>query len=257
MKTIKNWMAFILPLTLIFLTSACKDDDDNGSQPTHGDLSIELDHGWGPSHAAFSLNQELTHPATQEKITFTKLRYYVSNIELTKADGEVWKEEESYRIATVGQSTSGVSMEIKDIPVGEYEAITFTIGVDAPRNTSGAQTGALSPSEGMFWSWTTGYIFIMAEGMSPDAPNGQFMYHVGGFEGSENAIRTTTLNFAGTNVNVNGTGKPKVKVKVNTARFWHGGISLNDINAIHMPGANAVVMADNFIGAFSFDGIEN
>jgi hypothetical protein len=257
MKNLKIWT--ILLSASFILLSSCKKDDDNGTngQPSDkGTMILNFDHGWGPMHLPFSLNTALIHPASQEEITFTKLRYYVSNIILHKANGEEWIEAESYRIVTVPGENPKVSLEVKEVPVGEYSSITYMIGVDEARNTSGAQSGALSPSEGMFWSWTTGYIFIKAEGMSPVAPFGQFMYHIGGFEGANNAIRTTNLNFGGNNLSIKEGRSARVNIKVNSARFWHGGISLGDISAIHMPGPNAVTIADNFIGAFSFDSID-
>lgn len=240
------------------LFTGCNDkDDDLDKNPTEpggtGKLVLKLDHGWGPAHDLFSLNTPLVHPLTQEEITFTTLRYYVSNIELHRADGSVWKEEESYRIATVTATNSEPHLEIDDIPAGRYNQITFTIGVDSVRNVSGAQTGALSPSEGMFWSWTTGYIFIMAEGNSPASPSGSFVYHIGGFAGANNAIRSKTMDFQGASLDIAPNAVPSIHINVNAARFWHGGISLNDIRMIHMPGANAVTLADNFIGAFRFD----
>jgi hypothetical protein len=39
-----------------------------------------------------------------------------------------------------------------------YNRLSFVIGVDSARNVSGAQTGALDPANGMFWTWNTGYI---------------------------------------------------------------------------------------------------
>lgn len=35
---------------------------------------------------------------------------------------------------------------------GKYDQVAFTIGVDSIRNISGAQTGALDPGKGMFWT---------------------------------------------------------------------------------------------------------
>jgi hypothetical protein len=255
MKTLFKNTLFMLALAGIAFTSCKKDDDDNnnnGGDGTTGKLELKFDHGWGPAHLPFSLNAALTHPMTQEEITFTTLRYYLTNIQLHRPDGSVWTEEESYRIVDVaGNSIPTLTME--NVPSGRYNKITFMIGVDSLRNTSGAQTGALDPAENMFWSWTTGYIFIKAEGVSPSAPQNMFVYHLGGFEGPNNAIRTRTLEFGGAHVDIASNARPSIHFKVNAARFWHGGISLNDINMIHMPGPDAVTLANNFIGAFSFD----
>ncbi|WP_316930094.1 MbnP family protein, partial [Hymenobacter sp. IS2118] len=44
-------------------------------------------------------------------------------------------------------------LALKDIPVGDYQSVSFTVGVDSARNVAGAQTGALDPNNGMFWTW--------------------------------------------------------------------------------------------------------
>jgi hypothetical protein len=108
----------------------------------------------------------------------------------------------------------------------------------------------------MFWSWNTGYIFIKAEGTSPQASSGNFTYHIGGFAGANNAIRTVTLPFNG-ELRVRANAEPSIHFNVNAARFWHGGIQLADLSTIHMPGANAALIATNFQGAFSVDHLHN
>ncbi len=253
----KGWL-FILPAFLIFSLTACSDDDDNGSDGNaKASVTIKFDHGWGPNHLPFAINTALMHPATQEEITFTKLRYYVTNIELHKEDGTVWAEDDSYRIVTVEGNGSTQEITLPDVPFGEYSAVKFMIGVEEERNTSGAQEGVLSPAENMFWDWSTGYIFVKAEGMSPAAPNGQFMYHIGGFEAPHNAIRTTTIAFGSQRLDVVAASSTSINLNVNAARFWHGGISLADVFSIHLPGDNATTIADNWIGAFRFDQLQN
>jgi hypothetical protein len=245
----------LLAISGLLLSSCKKDDDDDkngGGDNTVGKVELKFDHGWGPAHLPFSLNTALIYPMTQEEITFNTLRYYFTNIVLHKADGSTWAEPESYRIVDV-RGNSMPTLTLDNVPSGRYTKISFMIGVDSLRNTSGAQTGALDPAETMFWSWTTGYIFIKAEGVSPSAPQGMFVYHIGGFQGPNNAIRTRTLDFDGAHIDVAANARPSIHFKVNAARFWHGGISLNDVNMVHMPGANAKTLADNFIGAFSID----
>lgn len=239
--------------TVVYTTTGCKKKENNPPH-TDGDVELEIDHKWGMNWAPFSMNTEMTHPSTGEKMTFTTLRYYISNIKLKKEDGSWWSQTESYHLVTVNQNTSP-KIELEKVPVGKYSAIEFTIGVDSTRNVSGAQTGALAPSNGMFWSWLTGYIFIKAEGTSPDsgASNGEFKYHIGGFrnENNTNAVRIKTIDFP-VILEVKGGDDHKAKVHfyVNCARFWHGGLSLQNIHTVHMPGANALTLADNFKDAF-------
>jgi hypothetical protein len=87
-------------------------------------------------------------------------------------------------------------ISLKAVPA-TYNRIAFTIGVDSIRNVSGAQTGALDPAKGMFWTWNTGYIMAKLEGNSgvSNQPNQVFEYHIGGFSGSENVVQKITLAF--------------------------------------------------------------
>ncbi len=223
--------------------------------PEVSTVQLKFDHVWGPNMGAFALNQALVHPATTDEITFTTLNYYVTNIKLQKAYGSSYVQPESYHLIRL-QSGALVDLTLQQIPVGDYTGITFTIGVDSARNVSGVQEGALSPSNGMFWSWNTGYIFVKAEGSSPQSSNGQFTYHLGGFAGENNAIRTVTLPFSG-NLRVRKNAEPSIHFNVNAARFWHGGIRIADLSRVHMPGANAATLATNFQGAFSVDHLHN
>lgn len=252
MKT--NFKFAMLALALIGGVVSCKKDspepNPDPAPATSGTVTLEFDHKWGMNWDDFAMNTAYTHPGTSEEITFQTLKYYITNVKLKKADGTWWEQPESYHLVVVGENSSP-KVEIANVPVGTYTDIEYMIGVDSTRNVSGAQTGALSTANGMFWSWNTGYIFIKAEGTSPAAPSGGFSYHIGGFkdENNTNAIRVNTNNFGG-NLSVTGTGHPKVHFYVNAARFWHGGISLADLHTVHMPGANALTLADNFKDAF-------
>ena len=64
---------------------------------------------------------------------------------------------------------------LKNIPAGDYNQITFTIGVDSLRSTMDVskRPGVLDPAQGhdgMYWTWNSGYIFFKMEGISPAAP---------------------------------------------------------------------------------------
>ena len=40
---------------------------------------------------------------------------------------------------------------------GTYNGIQFLMGMDSADQNRGAQTGALDPVKGMFWTWNSGY----------------------------------------------------------------------------------------------------
>lgn len=252
----KQIFAALLAATAILTFSSCEKDDDHQHDGELGSVTLELEHVWGPTAAEFAIGKELIHPVTGDTITFNLLKYYVSNIKLQKTDGTWWVQPESYYLAGAATAEEGM-LKINNVPEGEYKAIEFTIGVDSLHNVSGAQTGALSASNGMFWDWSTGYIFVRAEGKSPHSPTGNFLYHLGGFEGANNAINTITMNFGAENLRASKNAAPMIHAKVNAARFWHGGVKIKDLSVIHAMGPEAVSMAKNFATGIVFDHIHN
>ena len=97
-----------------------------------------------------------------DHFTVTLFNYYISNIRLKKADGSEYVEPESYHLIRHGEGKT--TFTVSNLPEGNYTSMEFLIGVDAPRNTSGAQTGDLDVSNNMFWDWNQGYVFFKLEG---------------------------------------------------------------------------------------------
>lgn len=145
-----------------------------------GDEVLQLDSG----NYANSLGQDFT---------ITKFNYYISHIQLTRKDGEIYLSDQYFLIKE--EDSHSKMIELVKIPPGEYTSIQFMIGVDSLANCNGIQSGALDPINGMFWTWNTGYIFLKLEGtsMASNAPNGILEYHIGGFKSPSNCIRTANL----------------------------------------------------------------
>lgn len=259
MKTFKT-LSFAL-LASLFLFASCKKDKKEEPKPTtpvNSSFAIEFEHVWGPAGAPFKFNEQIVHPATGDTITINLLKYYISNIVLTDETGNTWKKEDGYYLVDASDA-SKMRLLIDNVPSKNYTSISYLIGVDSTRNISGAQEGALSPSNDMFWDWNTGYIFVKCEGISPQSPreNNRVFYHIGGFTGTNNGLRTNNHGFGSSKLNVRANAIPTLKIKVNAARFWHGGIKIADVSGYHMPNANSATMATNFAGGFSYDSIEN
>lgn len=250
-----------MAIAVVFLAGCNDDDDTNTTTPptdTKGNMFVKFEHVWGPAQDAFALNSELVHPASGDTLTFTKLRYYISNVELQNANGETWVEDKSYHIVDAENLAGGeVELALMDLPSGSYTSISYMIGVDSLRNVSGVQEGALDPAENMFWSWNTGYIFIKAEGQSNMTSNGAFTYHLGGFSEPFKASSEKYHDFQGATLEISPANNPSVHVIVNTARFWHGGLSTEQVPMMHMPGEMASTLATNFGGGFMFDHVHN
>lgn len=234
--------------------TSCKKDDNTTPTSTTGTVEINMAHRWGNSTTNFLLNMELVHPMTNDTMTFTTFKYYVSNIKFKKADGTWYVHPESYFLVDLSTSGSEI-LSVPNVPVGEYTDMEYTMGVDSLRNVFGAQTGALAVANNMFWSWNSGYIMVKAEGTSPNSGSGSFAFHLGGFMGTNNVVTTNSVNFTGNSLTVTGGKTSEVHMIVNPAKLWHSAASLATTSSLMMPGATAKTMATDFYSGITFDHI--
>lgn len=187
-----------------------------------------------------------------DSFQLTKFNYYISNIKFNNVDGSSFSEPESYHL--VEQETkSSLTFEVSNIPSGTYSSVTYTIGVDSLRNVSGAQTGDLDPAKGMFWSWSTGYIMLKIEGISPKSTQAGniFMLHAGGFKGDYNVLRTITLTFPN-NIVVNGDENHlHINADVQKALGSPNPVDFSKTNVIMSAGPSGKALANNYQNMFS------
>lgn len=244
----------IIWVITIVAFSSCRTNDYGIPITKEGTLTVKINYAWGAEQLPFSINQKLVHPKTGDTMTFTMLKYYVSNFKLKRADGIWWSHPESYFLVNA-QTTVSSTLEINGVPPAEYVAVQYTMGVDSLRNVSGSQTGALSLQNGMFWDWNSGYIMLKAEGNSPQSPTGAFALHLGGFTGSNNIVTIKNAEF-GRKVPIGGLYNPTMTIVANPARLWHSSPGLDSLSVIHMPGSAAHTMAKDFYNNITFTGIQ-
>jgi hypothetical protein len=249
-------------LAALTLASCNKKDEVITPAPEFGEFSMGMDHVIGSPPAtpvALALNTGSYTTASGETFTVSSFRYYLSNIKLTRADGSTFAQPDIYYLVDESDVASQ-EIVVKDVPVGDYTGISFTVGIDSARNVAGAQTGVLAPGQGMYWDWTQGYVFAKLEGNSPQsaATNNRFLYHVGGFRRGSNALRTMSPSMNGVTMKVRTDHSPEMHVKVDALKMLNGPNPMRfaDINTIMMAGANAVKVADNMAaGMFRIDHI--
>lgn len=250
----KSYLLLLLAATIGF--TACKKEEEI-TPGDKGTLTLEMEHVFGSNE--FELNAANYYTtAAGEQVKFSTFKYYVSNIVLTKSDGSTWVQPESYYLVNAADAASTM-LSIADVPAGDYTGVTFTIGVDSTRNVSGAQTGALSTTNGMFWSWNSGYIFLKAEGECPQSSDSSFVYHIGGYAGANKAQRIVNLSFNGAQSQVRKGASPQVHLSVDVANFFNGTTNLVVANGsmLMMPGAGAAAIADRYQNMFEFEHVHN
>jgi len=192
-----------------------------------------------------------------EKYTITKFRYYVTNISL-KNPTKNFREKNSYHLIDVSDIESqSISFSV---PAGNYTSLHFLLGVDSLHNVSGAQTGALDPAKDMFWTWNTGYVMAKLEGNSPSSTlvNHKYEFHIGGFAGTYNVVKSIELNFP-ENKSIHFTeGKTNIiRINADVDKWWQ---NLNDIKIaehanITSPGKLALAISDNYAKMFNIEKI--
>ncbi|TDG35758.1 hypothetical protein EZJ43_12105 [Pedobacter changchengzhani] len=244
--------------SIIFISS-CKKNEDAIATDTKGQFSIEFEHQ--VNGTALALNTTTYKNAKNEDFKISVFKYYVSNIKLSKADGTSVLLPESYFLIDESKSDSKL-ITLQDVPTGDYTKIEYTIGVDYARNFAGAQTGALDPINGMFWTWNSGYIFVKIEGSSPlsTAVDHALTFHIGGVTDPNNTIRKFSADINTANpLRVRADSKPKMHFIVNAANLFTGttDVSFATTN-FTMGGDKSVIVADNYAkGMFRLDHIHN
>jgi len=264
--------AVVLTVAASTFVSCQKDTVDAIDPGVKNTVSIEFDNRVGDQKLVLGNTPYRT--AAGEDFTVTTFNYFVSNIALKKTDGSVLNFPNQYFL--IRQADPGTqTIQLKDVPSGDYSAITFSIGVDSAKSVSpvAERTGVLDVTgygnDGMYWSWNSGYIFMKMEGTSSLAPlqtSGQKQYqlHVGGYGGGFNGgarlpnnLRTVTLPTT-TNATVRGTISPTIHLIVDAKKIFDGPnkISLATTNSVHSP-AVATPIANNFTSLFFVDHVHN
>jgi hypothetical protein len=229
-----------------------------GTPAPFGSLKIEFENT--VDTLPLVLGQNFKNP-NGDTVKVNMFKYYVSNIVLTKSDNSTFTDANSYYL--IDQSLPITSIVTLDnVPVASYKSVSFVIGVDSTRNTSGAQTGALDPAKGMFWNWNTGYIFLKIEGTSPQSGDAakKLIYHIGGFSGANKGLRTVNLSFGTATANVSTTAIPQVHLNCDISEFFKSPSLINvSTQYFHMSATttNNKMYADNFSDMITFAHVHN
>lgn len=176
---LKNIVA-VMALALAF--TSCS-NDDNKEITGQGNLLLEFDNVYGSSNLAF--NTPHTN-SNGEVVKINNAIYIISNIVLTKTDGSTYTvpKSQSYFFVNEANAASTI-LNLPNIPAGNYNKVTFGVGVDQAQFDMGASgQGTLwtdAQALGMTWSWAAGYKFIKFEGTvtSTSHTNANFRVHTG------------------------------------------------------------------------------
>ena len=178
---------------------------------------------------------------SKDTLQIETFRFYVSNIKLILNDNSEISEEKSYHLIDIEEPNSQIISISKNLNK-EIKKVVFSLGIDSTASVSGALSGDLDPTKGMYWAWQSGYINFKIEGKSSSCKtrNNAFQFHVGGYLKPNYAIRTIELETKNSNFEIN----------VDLAELFNQ-IKLSEINSIMIPGSKAMDIADKAKSMFS------
>lgn len=168
-----------LLFSLLFFIS-CEDDNDNNILPTS---SIQFNISHLVDGEAIEFNTKRYTNEVGNEYDIQEFKYYVSNVKLRNTStGELFIVPESYHLVNPTQDNPDFTIDIENVPLGNFNEIEFAIGVDNSKNYSTDNVGDLDPSSNMVWNWDTGYKFLLLEGNFYPADGSDkrgLVYHVG------------------------------------------------------------------------------
>lgn len=191
-----------------------------------------------------------------EQFTISTFKYYLSSVQLQRADGTHYAVPDGYFLVDAAQPASQ-HVALHGIPAGTYTGLSFVVGVDSARNVAGAQTGALDPVNGMFWDWNSGYIFVRLEGTAAASATGRYKYAIMGFQRPFNTLRTISPAFGSATLEVSPAHEPEVHLEVDVQKMFVGPTPMRFADVYDSEGGpSSVQIANNYAaGMFTVEHI--
>jgi hypothetical protein len=273
MKSFQKLLALLISTVLI--AASCKKESADNDNPATDELvpvSVEFDNIVDGNNLLLN-STDYTNGAG-ESFKITTLQYYISNIKLRKTNGTEYVVPQDSSYFLIKESDYATRLCRFKAPAGDYNQLSFVIGVDSLRSTMdiSKRTGVLDPAgghdDGMYWGWNSGYIFFKMEGTSPAAPvdaSGQrkFRYHIGGFGGYSaptiNNIKTITINLTPSGIAQVREGRSaNIHILVDVMKLFNGNTPVSiAANPSVMFSEYSKTIADNYTQLFRHDHTEN
>lgn len=241
---------FKYSIFLVFFFFSCKKKETPDPLPTKGSVYLKFNHTYNGQ--SFELNKEFTD-GFGNKISFTRVDYYISNPILKNTTGTNLSINNNYFLVNSSTETALVaSLEPTTI-----KEIAFNIGLDEETNHKDpANYESTHPlayqSPSMHWGWSTYYLFIVIEGNVDTDGDGSFddifAFHIG----TDNYLKSISTN--SNNISIEAGKSNMIPIKIDYSKLFLN-IDLSTDNITHtmdnMPLANT--FANNISTAFSFE----
>lgn len=183
-----NRFVFLMSASVLLFSLSCKDTESPPSQPAvnpwdtvsnfkgliipadGGTINFQMNYTFNGSSIVFGSKQYSN--AAGDTFTIKELKHYFTNITLKRADGSELNLQNYNLLDAATASTQNFTLT--KIPAGNYVGMSVLLAVDSFRNHEGMQEGALDPGWGLFWTWSSGYIFYRINGTTTASQNYSF-----------------------------------------------------------------------------------
>jgi hypothetical protein len=253
----KKYNYIVIALMVLTVLNACKKEESvpNADTSLPGTLNVGFVNKVDNQDLDITGNTSYFN-SLGEEYSVNRFKYYLSNIRLIKPDSSRYYLPETYWLMDAENPLSLLN-KLNKVAAGKYIGMEFMIGVDSATLAKGVQGGALDPSNGMVWSWTTGYVFVKMEGRCPLAgSDSSFSYHISGYHDYDgtNSLRWSTVYFNGETIEVNKSLNTQIQIKTDVQEFFKNPSdwSISDAPVVTSPGQLPPIVADNYMDMFSF-----
>ncbi|MCX8479289.1 MAG: hypothetical protein ORN56_05825 [Chitinophagales bacterium] len=205
---------------------------------------IEVNFAATYNGASLVLPKEAKTPNEINSLEITKVRFYISQVQLFKEGKCVFKDPSPGHLIDLSDSGKSKISLISKKKI-DFDAIQFMIGIDSATTYKGIEKGDLDPSNEMYWSWQSGYINFKLEGYSPfcikERPKHEFHYHIGGYHFYENTCNEVRLNTTSSN---------SIRIDLHLEQVLQDAL-LQEVAHVQLPGTKAASIATSFAHCFT------
>jgi hypothetical protein len=131
-----------------------------------------------------------TLPATlqldKQTLEIKTLKLYLSNVRAISDNKTIYATKRFYLYDAERAEV------VFDFPEAQHiKQYCFTLGIDSATNSEGVMGDVLDPTQGMYWTWQSGYINFKLEG---NFHNEKIAYHLGGYSYPYNSSRSVCVD---------------------------------------------------------------
>ena len=130
----------------------------------------------------------------QDSLQVDVFKFYISEIKFLLDDDIVASvHKKNFLINFEDLNSKRIKTKISDTL--KFNKIKFNVGLDSITNVSGVYGQDLDPTNGMYWTWNSGYINCKLEGSSNvfKTRKNKYIFHLGGYKSPFISMQTITL----------------------------------------------------------------